>query len=387
MGQSSQKIQEWAGKVQKKLPDNVAKYIPTRLPSIGKGSSNYPYAVTRIRAMRVKLMPRDTYPRLLNMSLDEITRKIGESEYKQDIDDLSREYKGVNLIEHALNRNMAVSFQKILRITEGEPHELVQEYLRVFDIDDIKTILRGKKHNIADEQILESLVTGGMLRYTFLSNLVSKSMDEILAAFSDSIYAPILSKYTGDNLQAIENELDKFYYENLFEAIGYPGSADRKQFDQFVRREIDIQNLLLLLRVKKYDIGASGDASSNVCLIEDVSSLLIPHGLDLDAEKLEKLCYDDFIEAIRKTPYWEAIGPVLDNKDIHAVSLTDVETKLLRYNLTKVTSYSRRNIISIIPILEYIIYKSNEVRNLRIIVRGKSVGMDNDLIKDQLVIL
>jgi ATP synthase A1, C subunit len=380
-------IRELAETIQAVLPESVSKAIPVRLPTFGKGTSNYPYAVTRIRAMRIKLFPRDAYPRFMNMSLDEITRKIGESEYKQDIDELSREYSGVNLIEHALNRNMAASFQKVLKITEGELHELVLEYLRIFDIEDIKTILRGKKNNIPEDQILQTLVTGGVLRYTFLSGLVSRSIEEIIASFNDSPYGPILSQYDGTNLPTVENELDKFYYGNLFEAVGYPGSADRKQFDQFVRREIDIKNLSLLLRIKKYEAIESAASPENKCIIEDISSMIIPHGLALDTDKLKDLCYDDFIEAIRSTPYWDAVGPILDTADLKSVSLTGVEARLTKYNLTKATENSRRFLLSIIPILEFIIYKNNEVRNLRIIIRGKSVGLDNDLIKDRLVIL
>jgi len=374
----AQKIREWSESI---LPAEVSNYLFTHLPTF-ESSSNYPYAVTRVRAMRVKLFPRDAYPRFLNMSLDEITLKIGESEYKQDVDALSREYSGVNLIEHALNRNMAESFQKVLRITEGELHDLIAEYLRIFDIRDIKTILRGKVHDIPEAQILESLVTGGMLRYTLLSSLVSKSVDEIIAALRDSLYAPILKKYNGTNLQDIENELDKFYYENLFATIGFAGSDDRKQFDQFVRREVDIQNLNLLLRVKKYGGRESGGGS-----IENVSSMLIPDGLYLDPAKLQKLGYDDFVKALRLTPYWGAIGSILENQNIESVSLTEIDSRLLRFNLKKATANSRMFLISIIPILEFIIYKSNEVRNLRIIIRGKSSGMDNNLIKDRLVIL
>ena len=380
-------LRELTETVQAILPESVSKAIPVRLPTFGKGTSNYPYAVTRIRAMRIKLFPRDAYPRFMNMSLDEITRKIGESEYKQDIDELAREYSGVNLIEHALNRNMAASFQKVLRITEGELHELVLEYLRIFDIEDIKTILRGKKNNIPEDQILQTLVTGGVLRYTFLSGLVSRSIEEIIASFNDSLYGPILSQYDGTNLPAIENELDKSYYGNLFEAVGYPGSADRKQFDQFVRREIDIKNLSLLLRIKKYEAIESAASPENKCIVEDLSSMIIPHGLALDTDKLKDLCYSDFIEAIRSTPYWDAVGPILDAADFKSVSLTGVEARLAKYNLTKATENSRRFLLSIIPILEFIIYKNNEVRNLRIIIRGKSVGLDNDLIKDRLVIL
>ena len=385
--QNTQQIRELTEIAQAVLPESVSKSIPVRLPTFGKGTSNYPYAVTRIRAMRIKLFPRDAYPRFMNMSLDEITRKIGESEYKQDIDELAREYSGVNLIEHALNRNMAASFQKVLRITEGELHELVLEYLRIFDIEDIKTILRGKKNNIPEDQILQTLVTGGVLRYTFLSGLVSRSIEEIIASFNDSPYGPILSQYDGTNLPAIENELDKFYYGNLFEAVGYPGSADRKQFDQFVRREIDIKNLSLLLRIKKYEAIESAASPENKCVVEDLSSMIIPHGLALDTDKLKDLCYSDFIEAIRSTPYWNAVGPILDTADLKSVSLTGVEARLTKYNLTKATENSRRFLLSIIPILEFIIYKNNEVRNLRIIIRGKSVGLDNDLIKDRLVIL
>jgi ATP synthase A1, C subunit len=380
-------LRELTETVQAILPESVSKAIPVRLPTFGKGTSNYPYAVTRIRAMRIKLFPRDAYPRFMNMSLDEITRKIGESEYKQDIDELAREYSGVNLIEHALNRNMAASFQKVLRITEGELHELVLEYLRIFDIEDIKTILRGKKNNIPEDQILQTLVTGGVLRYTFLSGLVSRSIEEIIASFNDSLYGPILSQYDGTNLPAIENELDKSYYGNLFEAVGYPGSADRKQFDQFVRREIDIKNLSLLLRIKKYEAIESAASPENKCVVENLSSMIIPHGLALDTDKLKDLCYSDFIEAIRSTPYWDAVGPILDTADLKSVSLTGVEARLTKYNLTKATENSRRFLLSIIPILEFIIYKNNEVRNLRIIIRGKSVGLDNDLIKDRLVIL
>jgi len=383
---NAQKIQDLTLYAHGKIPKRISKHVPDRLPRIGKGASNYPYAVTRLRAMRIKLFPRDAYPRFLNMSLDEITRKIGESEYKQDIDELSREYTGINLIEHALNRNMAASFQKILKITEGEPHELVLEYLRIFDIDNIKTILRGKVHNIPEDQILQTLATGGVLRYTFLSGLVSKSIEEILVLFQDTPYGAVLENFDSSNLPEIENELDKFYYENLFRAIGYSGSSDRKQFDQFVRREIDIKNLSLLLRIKKYSAAANENAE-NQCQIEGITSMIIPHGLALEADKLIDVCYDDFVDALRLTPYWEAVGSLLDNRDLTSVSLTDIEARLLRYNLTKVTANSRRFMLSIVPILEFIIYKSNEVRNLRIIVRGKSVGMDNDLIKDRLVIL
>ena len=40
---------------------------------------------------------------MLNMSLPEITRIIGETEYKQEIDELGTTFKGIDLIEVALS--------------------------------------------------------------------------------------------------------------------------------------------------------------------------------------------------------------------------------------------------------------------------------------------
>lgn len=95
-----------------------------------KGSSNYAYAVTRVRAMKSKLLPKETYPRLLNMGIDEITRFIQESEYKNDVDELAMRYSGGDLAEHALNRNLALTYDKLVRITTGELNYLIVAYLK-----------------------------------------------------------------------------------------------------------------------------------------------------------------------------------------------------------------------------------------------------------------
>ena len=64
-------------------------------------------------------------------------------------------------------------------------------------------------------------------------------------------YYPLLQKFDGTNLASLENELDKMYYSNLFEAIGTPKSKDRKLFARVVRLEVDVKNLGTLFRLKK----------------------------------------------------------------------------------------------------------------------------------------
>ena len=58
-------------------------------------SAPYIYVCTRMRVRKAKLIPREEYQRMLNMGLSEITRIIGETEYKT----LPGEYRYIPLKE------------------------------------------------------------------------------------------------------------------------------------------------------------------------------------------------------------------------------------------------------------------------------------------------
>lgn len=341
-----------------------------------QGHSNYAYTTARVRAMKSKLLPQETYPRLMNMQIDEITRFIEEFEYKEDVDELARLYEGVDLIEHALNRNLAVTFTKLISISEGELNFLISEYLKKYDIWNIKTILRGKYCGASTDDILEAVVAAGRLSYTFTSELAAKSTyEDVIVSLLTSEYSLILKDYDGKNLSEIENRLDKKYYYDLFQAIGDPKSKDRKLFSKFIRTDIDLKNLVTLFRLKKYGLT---DPS--------MADLLIEGGLKLKIKEIERmlsLSFEDFLVELENTPYWEEIsdccGPKMD-------SLIYVETRLKKLRLKSAASFSHVYPLSIVPIMDYILSKENEVSNLRMIIRGKAVGLSDEEIKNQLVI-
>ncbi len=348
---------------------------PSQSDKNKKGNSNYAYAATRVRAMKSKLLPKESYPRLLNMGIDEITRFIQESEYKNDVDELAMKYSGGDLAEHALNRNLALTYDKLGRITTGELNYLISAYLKRYEIWNVKTLLRGKLYNASVEDILESLIAGGQFTYTFLSELAAKATyQEIVDGLRKTEYYPLLQKFDGTNLAYIENELDKVYYSSLFEVIGEPKSKDRKLFARVVALEVDVKNLSTLFRLKKAGLEHP----------DQIMPLMIEGGLDLRPEKLAVLPYDEFINQLQKTQYWDAISSVVIQD---TASLTALESRLTRYYLESATTFSHASPLSIVPFMDYIIHKNNEVTNLRIIFRGKEAGLDDNLIKDQLVVI
>lgn len=330
----------------------------------------YAYIVARVRAMKGKLIPKDMYPKFINMEIPEITRFIGESEYKQDVDELGKKYKGTDLFEHALNQNLALTYRKLMEVSHDEANFLITEYLRYWDIWNIKTIIRGKFSGASEEDILEDIVSAGQLRYRDLTEYIKiQTVEGVIAALAKTPYYPALVGYKGV-LADIENNLDKLYYAGLVKA----GITSKdKLFSKFLKSEIDLKNLKILFRMKRAGMER-----------EEIQKLLIPGGMELkesDLARLASLSFPEFVRALEEFSYWEAIRDI--SNDLN--SLTNIETRLDRYAILYATRISYYYPLSILPVLDYIVSKKIEVDNLRIIVRGKETKLSEDTIKAHLV--
>src|SRR5512137_1906760 len=151
-----------------------------RLPKFGQ-PVKYAYITGRVRAMKTKLIPAEMYPRMQSMDASEIARYLEETQYKDEIDALSKDYSGSELIEHATFANLAKTYQKLARVAIDEPEFLILEYLRRWDVWNIKTLLRGKFSKASDTEIVKYLVPAGELSADRLSELAKKdSIQEII---------------------------------------------------------------------------------------------------------------------------------------------------------------------------------------------------------------
>jgi len=330
----------------------------------------YAYIVARVRAMKGKLIPKDMFPKFINMEIPEITRFIGESEYKKDVDELGKKYKGTDLFEHALNQNLALTYRKLIEVSQDEANYLITEYLRQWDIWNIKTIIRGKFSGASEEEILEDIVSAGQLRYRDLTEFSKiQTVDGVIAALAKTPYYPALEGYKGV-LADIENNLDKLYYSGLVKAGITSGD---KYFSKFLKTEIDLKNLKILFRMKRAGMER-----------EEIEKLLIPGGMELkasDLARLSSLPFPEFVRALEEFSYWEAIRDISNDMN----SLTNIETRLDKYGILYACRISYYYPLSILPVLDYIVSKKIEVDNLRIIVRGKETKLSEDTIKSHLV--
>ncbi|NPV62391.1 MAG: V-type ATP synthase subunit C [Methanotrichaceae archaeon] len=344
-----------------------------RLPKFGK-PVKYAYITGRVRAMKTKLIPAEMYPRMMSMDISEIARYLEETQYKDEIDALSKDYSGTELIEHATFSNLAKTYRKLGEVAIDEPRFLILEYLRRWDIWNIKTVLRGKFYGASDAEIMKYLVPAGELDVEFLDGLTKKdSIQDVISAFDGTDYASALSQYDGKSLATEENALDKLYYFRMERAVGGTLSVGGGLLLKYVRREIDIRNLITLFRMNRAGVEAN--------IIQDN---LIPGGkLHDELSRMAGQPFGEFLRSLEGYPFWSSISDIA-TADVQEISR--IEARLKAYLIRYAWALSNYHPLSILPVLGYMVSKETEVSNIRKIVRGKEAGLPAELIEEQVVV-
>src|SRR3989344_7269205 len=177
----------------------------------------YPYTYARISAMKSKLIRKEDYQKILKMKQNEIAKYLQETEYKKEIDEMAILHKGIEKIEMGLNRNLSRAFLKLKRISDGNLRLLVDAYLRRKDVENLKTIFRGKYTKTKNEEIQSMLIPAGSLNENVLNSLIKKeSIEEIVKAIKLIDLSEAYEHFRKtNNLFEIENALDRHYYEEI----------------------------------------------------------------------------------------------------------------------------------------------------------------------------
>jgi len=339
----------------------------------------YPYTYVRTQVMKSLLFKKDDYDKMLKMGFNEIAKFMQESNYKKEINELATEHSGADLLEIALNRNLSYSFKKLIRISTGGLSLLIKEYTIRKDIDDIKTILRGK-FTCADEKlIINSITAAGTLSLEHLTSLLKKdSIEEILKnnkIMAFELLKDGLNEYNEKKtLVGIENAFDKFYYYHLIKFSRFLPKQGAL-FREFLQKEVEILNILTLLRLKKIKFDK-----------EAIKKFIIPSGYK--STKLMTLADVDDLEelsrALEKTEYKDVIKKGFEEFKEKG-SLITLETDLYKYLLKQAIMLLHLHPLSVDVILGYMFAKDIEIRNLKIIVKGKQLGLSEEFIEGQLV--
>ncbi|HIG95718.1 TPA: ATP synthase A1 subunit C [Candidatus Woesearchaeota archaeon] len=342
----------------------------------------YPYTYARVSAMKGKLIQRDQYQKMLRMGTNEVTKFLQETEYRKEIDELTATHAGLQLIESALHRNLARSLMKMKTIAEGSLKMVIEGYLKREDMRNIKTIMRGKFTKADSQQIESLLMPVGDLKKGFLQRLLQKEsvpeiMKELKFIDSKQLEKGMKKFQETGNLFILENLLDQQYYKEMLaftQRIPEQGTL----FREFLELEIDMLNIKTLLRLKREHLPP-----------QEIEPYLFYAGAKLKKDELQHLLklqqVEEVLERLARHGYGKVLQEGMETYKKNK-SLSGIEVALHRNLLQRITLMTHQNPLSIDVLLGFMLAKEMEIRNLKLLIKGKQAGLDEGFIEKELVI-
>ena len=347
-----------------------------------QGASNPEYVNARVRARRAVLFDDDDYRKLIRMGIGEIARFMEETEYQREMNALGARYDGVDLIEYALNRNLAKHFRDLLDWAEGDLYELIAAYLRKFDAWNAKTAIRGVYSEADPEDVRDDMIAAGEFDEAFLDQLVAaESVEGVVELIRPTIFGDHLDDAfevfrETDVLVPLENAIDMAFYGHLFDGLrGARATEARQLYREFLEADVDFRNARNALRVARsggsidpdeyyIDGGVLFDRSDLVNLADDPAALA-----------------DHIAESGRYGDRLSAALADLREADSLIGFERALETALMEY----ADRLANVNPLAVTSVLAYILAKEREVDNIRAIARGREVGLTEQEIEEEVV--
>jgi V/A-type H+-transporting ATPase subunit C len=347
---------------------------------------DYSYANARVRAMTARLLDEHTFKSLLDAPDYNATLGVlEETEYGEDIEHFVLEGARPTIIDRAFNHNLNRNFAKIKDFFEGRPLEMVNTLLSRWDLYNLKTVMRGMRALIPKSEIARNLVPIGSIDQTVLEEIINQpdlraSLDAIVM-FSREWWIPYgqaiterLGEYLREHdLSVLETALDRFHYREINELLK-GGDANTALVRDIIKMEIDAIDIVNLMRI---------------CGLELEEARLEDYFIDggtlgeRDFMRILELKQPELVyEAIKgKTPYKAPLDKAWQRFEEKGESAFEDE---MRKHIIEVCIRMPKDPLGIGVIAEYMWRKYLEITNLRIILRGKSIGLIESQIRKEM---
>jgi len=345
----------------------------------------YDYINARIKGMKSRLLAPPVFESLiLKPDVESIIAELENTSYKVEIERATIQYSGIKCLEVALRNDFTRAFRKILGyMKEGESETYIKILLSRWDIQNIKTILRGKNIHLTSAEIIECLVPAGQLDDTTLIELIKqpdvKAVIDLLATWGIEYAKPLTRNFKEysekRDLSVLEYAIDKFYFENALDKLSEKSYDDRILLDM-ITMEIDVTNIKNVLTMIRDRID-----------IEEAEIFLITGGQRLNIERLITMIRTGTLEGAIKfldtTPY-----NFLSELPAHVFrteKISVIEKELEKYLIKRGISRFLGDPLSIAVAVGYVWAKYNEITNIRIIARCKTADITEKEIREELI--
>ena len=346
----------------------------------------YDYGNTRLRARISNLFSIQSLESFSGLTtLDSLISQLSKTHYKDAIEIGLTYSHGYGCIAEALRRELLEIRKTLERFYAPDIWEKIKTIFLRYDIQNIKSIIRGIIHKADPAVILNSLTPLGVIPEQYLSRIaqsgsIQDAIDRMAVYQLD--FAPDLLQLKGSEKLTSSAELEKileFWYFDRSDSLlkGRDENVDLLRKANTI--EIDIININTLLRF--IDAPDSPEMEGS-----DIESYLIGGG-SFSPRFLKSLVNENSIErAIKIIASKKYHSQLLEALDCYKETrlLSEFENKIRIYALQWLSLLPKLNPFSVGVPLGYIALKKSEIRNIRWIAKGIYSGFETEFIIENL---
>jgi V/A-type H+-transporting ATPase subunit C len=222
---------------------------------------------------------------LRSESVDAFPQRLEETAYAEKLELDQRGGRRIDEIERAISTHWAEAARAPMVFTGGSVRELLEWQWRLFEVDNLKIVLRGVDQAITPEAIRASLIplpADTSVEWEALLDL--SAIPSVVDQLENTPYGPMLEPaveiYHGEmDRFVLEIALDLGYNRELLHSIRKVRGKDRVEAERFVGNVIDSRMLIWSDRFRFF-----ADVQP-----EQILNYILGHGVRVGAEDIKSI--------------------------------------------------------------------------------------------------
>jgi len=344
---------------------------------------DYEYINTRIRALEVEALSSEDLQEIFRRgTLEDIRDYLKKTSYGPYIREETRDI--TLILDEALRLYFTRTMTQILQICKGAGGDLIEIVLSLWDLYNIKTLLRGRVKALPVDVVATSFLPAGSLREFILREAYRQpsiqAMVDMLITMGYTFIWPLKKfRYISDaEMIKIETELDKNFYSHALKRIelSYEKDQNKHIVKDIFRLIIDRINLLLVFKGLMERISP-----------EEMIPYFIRGGKLIPPETFRKMLecrnVSECVAMVGSDIWklrWERYKENYPYHDVFFIGERWIDHEIFIYS----RRVSRRDPFNISSVIACIWGKVFEITNLRIIIKGIQYGVPREEIEDSI---
>jgi V/A-type H+-transporting ATPase subunit C len=280
-------------------------------------------------------------------------------------------------VEEGLRRDFSETMNRLYTMSGVEGREAVGILSGYLELQNLKTILRGKSAGLPADGIMPALIPAGFYDEAALRALSQqpdlKAVRDLLTAWGDPYGRPLadaLKEYREPrDLFVLETALDRQYFDRSIRRVNEDRSmaGEEAPLSVFVALLIDRTNLMTALKAVEEGLA-----------LTDRLRYFLPGGRIYGEKEFVRLLSSRSLEEALRSAARSSFEAALNEPGAppgRISTLSLVERRLDRVLLRKMRERMRLDPLGIAAVIRYLLDKRCEIMNLRMIWRGRLVAL------------